>query len=376
MIDSDQFIESLQRLSVDFYTGVPDSLLKSFCACLLETMSDDNHIIAANEGAAVALAAGHYLATGRLPLVYLQNSGLGNAINPLLSLADPEVYSIPVLLMIGWRGHPGVKDEPQHRKQGRVQNALLQGMEIPHFTLNAESDYEAILKEATALAFKQSGPVALVVEKNTFLPFRKQTDNASPYPMTREEAIKAILSQIRHSDIVVSTTGMTSREIFEYRSNNEQGHHQDFLTVGSMGHCSQIALGISLEHKHRKTYCIDGDGAVIMHMGSLSVIGAHAKDNFVHILLNNGSHDSVGGQPTAASTTDFAMIAKASGYQTVRSVRHENELMEAFLDAQNSSGPVFLEVFVKKGARKDLGRPNRTPAENKLDFMKHLDKNR
>lgn len=373
MIDSHHFIANLQRLSVNFYTGVPDSLLKSFCACLLQTFPGDKHIIAANEGAAVALAAGHYLATKQLPLVYLQNSGLGNAINPLLSLADPEVYGIPMMLMIGWRGYPGTKDEPQHRKQGRVQNALLTGMEIPYFTLNAASGYEAILKEASSIALKQSKPVALVVEKDTFLPFRNESKSATAYPMTREEAITVILKQIHETDIVVSTTGMTSREIFEHRSNNEHGHHQDFLMVGSMGHCSQIALGISLEKKHRKTYCIDGDGAVIMHMGSLTVIGAHAKDNFVHILLNNGSHDSVGGQPTTASTTDFSLIAGASGYRSVWTVKSEDELSEALRKARNSSGPVFIEVFVKKGARKDLGRPNRTPAENKLDFMDHLE---
>ncbi len=373
MIDSLQFLESLKKNSIHFFTGIPDSLLKSFCACLYDHISSDQHIIAANEGAAVAIATGYHLATGRLPLVYLQNSGIGNAVNPLLSLADPEVYGIPMLLMIGWRGKPGIKDEPQHIKQGRVQNALLESMEIPYRLINAQiKDYEQVLDELLALVVNMQRPVALIVEQGTFLPYKLNTTAAESGLMTREEAIAAILRQVNEPDIVVSTTGMASRELFELRAAQNQGHHRDFLTVGSMGHCSQIALGIALTHQNRRVFCLDGDAAVIMHMGSLSVIGAHAKHNFIHIILNNGAHDSVGGQPTTASTTDFIAVAKACGYKQAIQTKTGTQLEKAIKKAKTIGGPTLIEVMVKPGARKDLGRPAKTPGENKTDFMKYV----
>ncbi len=373
MIDSLQFLSSLKKNSIDFFTGVPDSLLKSFNASLFDHVPAERHIIAANEGAAVALASGYHLATGRLALVYLQNSGLGNAVNPLLSLADPEVYGIPMLLMIGWRGKPGIKDEPQHVKQGRVQNALLDGMEIPYRIINAQSnDYEQVIAELSALAVKEQKPVALIVEKGTFLPYALKTEPASSELMTREEAIEAILRQVKDPDIVVSTTGMASRELYELRTASNQAHHGDFLTVGSMGHCSQIALAISRMHQNRRIFCLDGDAAAIMHMGSLSIIGAHAKDNFIHIILNNGTHDSVGGQPTTAITTDFVQVAIACGYKQALRTTTGARLENAINNAKKNGGPILIEAMIKPGARKDLGRPTKTPRENKIDFMKYL----
>lgn len=373
MIGSLQFLETLKKNSIDFFTGIPDSLLKSFCACLYDYVPSEQHIIASNEGAAVALATGYHLATGRLPLVYLQNSGLGNAVNPILSLADPEVYGIPMLLMIGWRGKPGIKDEPQHVKQGRVQNALLNAMEIPYRIINAqEKHYEQVISELAALAMEEKKPAAIIVEKDTFIAYAPKLENAQPEQMTREEAIEAILRQVTEPDIVVSTTGMASRELYELRAAKNQGHHSDFLTVGSMGHCSQIALGISLTHQDRHVLCLDGDAAVIMHMGSLSIIGAHAKHNFIHIILNNGAHDSVGGQPTTAPTTDFVAVAQACGYKHAERITSTGRLEEAVKNAKNTEGPVLIEAIIKTGARKNLGRPAKTPIENKTDFMKYL----
>ena len=377
MIDSQQFLDNLKKNSIDFFTGVPDSLLKSFNACLFDHVPAERHIIAANEGAAVALATGYHLASNRLALVYLQNSGLGNAVNPLLSLADPEVYGIPMLLMIGWRGKPGIKDEPQHVKQGKVQNALLEGMEIPYRIINAQSSgYEHVISELADLAIEEQKPVALVVEKNTFLPYALRTEQSVSFGrMTREEAIETILLQVNDPDIVVSTTGMASRELYELRAARNQGHHRDFLTVGSMGHCSQIALAISLMHQNRHVFCLDGDGAVIMHMGSLSITGAQATNNFIHIILNNGAHDSVGGQPTAARTSDFVAVAKACGYKQAVRTTTGTQLEKAIKSAKTNGGPALIEAMVKPGARKDLGRPAKTPGENKIDFMKYLNPN-
>jgi phosphonopyruvate decarboxylase len=374
MIDPALFLKSLQTQDIRFFAGVPDSLLKEICACITDTCTSDSHIITANEGAAVALATGYHLATNHMPMVYLQNSGLGNTINPILSLADPEVYSIPMLLMIGWRGEPGVKDEPQHSKQGRVQNDLLEAMEIPFIVLSAESDnFDQQIVDLVSGCRERSGPAAVVVRKGTFAAYKSTRETESELSdISRETAIEAILTAIHPSDVVVSTTGMPSREVFETRARRQDGHHRDFLTVGSMGHSSQIALGIALQHPDRNVYCIDGDGALLMHMGSMAINGCYATTNFRHIVLNNAAHDSVGGQPTVAGTIDIPGIARACGYKAAKVIHNVEELPEGLLWLSRQDGPVLLEIRVRRGARKDLGRPTRTPLQNKADFMDYL----
>ncbi len=374
MINSEQFLQFLRNEGIDFFTGVPDSLLADICACITATLPPDNHIIAANEGAAVALASGYHLATGKVPAVYLQNSGLGNATNPLLSLADKHVYSIPILLVIGHRGEPGVKDEPQHVTQGRIQEKMLNAMEIPFATIGPEVDnYEQIVLNLLKEARNESKPVALVIKKDTFTKFKLADANNQPLAsMIKEEVIEKLAHQLPDSAIVVSTTGKTSRELFEVRAREQAGHHRDFLTVGSMGHCSMIALGVAIQKKEREVYCFDGDGAVIMHAGSLAIAGLNAPPNFKHIVLNNGSHDSVGGQPTVGFSINIPAMAVACGYKEARTVKTPEELEQAVSWLQNIQGPVMLEVWVKKGSRKDLGRPTRTTLQNKQDFMKNL----
>lgn len=370
MLDSICLIETLQARGIDFFTGVPDSLLKEFCACLKEIVKPSRNITAANEGAAVGLAAGHYLATGRPALVYMQNSGEGNAVNPLASLTDPDVYGIPVLLLIGWRGQPGVKDEPQHVKQGKITLSMLEVLGIPYAVLEKEKESAKRQIEA-AVTYMQtaSAPYALVVEKGTFEPFTTCSESDSLF--TREEAVKAIAASLGPQDVIVSTTGMASRELFEYREASGHGHGKDFLCVGSMGHASQIALGISLEQPGRRVWCLDGDGACIMHMGSMATIAGSAGPNYVHVVLNNCAHDSVGGQPTAADHIDFAAVARAVGYPVALSVYGLDDLQCA-LSHLPEKGPVFLEVKVGKGHRADLGRPTTTPRQNKRDFMDFL----
>lgn len=364
--------DSLKKRGIFFFTGVPDSLLKDFCAYVADNTQGKDNIITANEGAAIALATGYYLGTGRVPLVYFQNSGLGNATNPLLSLADKEVYSIPMIIVIGWRGEPGVKDEPQHVKQGRVQNSLLNAMEIPYKMLDEHvSDIDAFVGEMAKLTINQSSPVAIVVRGDIFESYKANKKDPQKYTMEREAAIQEILSSLIGQEIIVSTTGKISRELFELRVASNQGNQNDFLTVGSMGHASQIALGIAL-FSNRKVICLDGDGAIIMQMGSLAISGSSKAENFVHIVLNNGAHDSVGGQPTVAFDIDLTQIAKACGYNEAISVSFQDEIAPALKKIMNIPGPVFLEVRVKKGARGNLGRPTKSPLENKKLFMHTL----
>lgn len=373
MINPACFYEILKKQDINFFTGVPDSLLKDYCAYVMDNTEPEDHIITANEGGAVALAAGYHLATGKTALVYMQNSGFGNAVNPLLSLADPDVYSIPMLLVIGWRGEPGVKDEPQHVKQGKVQLKMLEALDIPYDILDGSSnDPENIINNLCKIMRKQSRPCALLVRKGAFEQYKLQSDVKTDFPLKREDALKIIVDNLQPDDIVVSTTGKTSRELFEYRERCGQGHHNDFLTVGSMGHSSQIALGVAFKKLDRTVYCIDGDGAVIMHMGSLAIIGTTAPENFKHIIINNGSHESVGGQPTAGFNIDIIKIAKGCGYKITLSAESENEIKKSLQEINSSPGPSLLEIKVNKGARKDLGRPTSTPIENKKSLMKYL----
>lgn len=375
MIDTENFFNNLLEENVEFFAGVPDSLLKNICSYITENTSSKNHTIAANEGNALALGIGYHLASGKLPLIYMQNSGLGNIVNPLLSLADFDVYSVPMLLMIGWRGEPNAKDEPQHKKQGRVTLKMLEVMEVPYQVISIDtSDKQAkeIIKKASKEALENKVPYAIVVKKGAFSEYKIKKNETANLPLFREDAIKIIVDNLDDKDIVVSTTGVASRELFEYREELKQGHEKDFLTVGGMGHASQIALGIALQKPNRSVFCFDGDGAILMHMGSIAINGNIECDNFKHIVFNNGAHDSVGGQPTVGFTTNFQSIAKASGYDLVLRAETNDEMVNCIEKLKTFVGKVFLEIKVKKGFRKDLGRPTSTPKENKRDLMKFI----
>ena len=331
MVDPQTFYNALVKSGVEFFTGVPDSLLSPLCACIAEHATEDKHIITANEGAAIALAAGNYLATAKPSLVYMQNSGLGNAINPLLSLADPSVYAVPMLLMIGWRGEPGVNDEPQHLAQGQVTVPMLDAMGIAYHRLPQDTEEAAALvKNLAEDALSEQRPIAILASKNSFAQYKAdQNSDGETLSLTREQAIAIILENINADSSVVSSTGMISRELYELREGFQQKHDTDFLTVGSMGHCSQIALGVALANKNKKVICLDGDGAAIMHMGSMAVTAQSGATNLIHIILNNGRHDSVGGQPTCGFEIDFTTIAKGCGYPSAHSVDNEAELTKA-----------------------------------------------
>lgn len=358
MIDVETFVESVKAGGVDFFTGIPDSLLKHFCAYLTDKGCNQ---IAANEGGSVALAAGHYLATGKLACVYMQNSGQGNAVNPLASLADPDVYSIPMLLVIGWRGMPGVHDEPQHVKQGKITLELMETLGIPTEVLpETIAKACACVKKLLKRAVKESRPVAVVVKKGVFEEYKLKNKEADIAKTKREAVIEKILKSLPKNAVVVSTTGMISREVYETRIRLGMGHERDFLIVGSMGHASQIALGIAKVQPKRPVVCLDGDGASIMQMGNMAIVGQSGCKNLTHIVLNNAAHDSVGGQPTVGGKINFKAIAKACGYR----LRGDRKI----------AAPLFIEIKVAKGARADLGRPKEPPRVNKKLFMETLAK--
>lgn len=370
----------LNVIGSEFYTGVPDSQLKALCDYLMDTYGIDErrHIIGANEGNCTALAAGYHLATDRVPLVYLQNSGEGNIINPVASLLSDEVYGIPIIFVVGWRGEPGVKDEPQHIYQGKVTCKLLDDMDISSFVIDPEvtEDHLRSVMEDFRKCLECGKSVAFVVRKGA-LTYDREVKYENPYTLRREEIIEHIVKASR-GDVVVATTGKAGRELFEIRERNGESHETDFLTVGSMGHSSSIALGIAFNKPERKVWCVDGDGAVLMHMGSLAVLGRHRPPNMVHIVINNGAHESVGGMPTVADEIDLAEVAKACGYPYVTSLaagsdqdivsKLDRELEEAAKRNELS----FIEIKASIGARDDLGRPTLAPSENKVNFMKYL----
>ena len=364
----------LDIIGADFYTGVPDSQLKSLINYLMGTYGIDpnHHIIAANEGNCSALAAGYHLATGKVPVVYMQNSGEGNIINPVASLLNDKVYAIPTVFIIGWRGEPGLHDEPQHIYQGEVTVKLLDDMDIKSFVIGKETtdeEVEKAMEEFRALLAKGKD-VAFVIRKgalSTDVKVEYKNDNK----MVREEIIQHIV-KATGEDPIVSTTGKASRELFETRVANNQSHKYDFLTVGSMGHASSIALGVAINKPEQKIWCVDGDGAVLMHMGAMAVLGANAPKNMVHVVINNGAHETVGGMPTVASNIDLVGVAKACGYPYAVSVDSFEDLDKELADAKNRNELSLIEVKCSIGARDDLGRPTTTALENKQNFMEYL----
>ena len=364
----------VNMLNVDFYTGVPDSLLKPLCNYLMDAYGIDSkhHMIAANEGNCTAIAAGYHLATGKVPAVYMQNSGEGNVINPLASLLNDKVYAIPMIFIVGWRGEPGVHDEPQHIYQGEVTVKLLEDMDVAAYVVTKETTEEEL--DAQMQVFRsllaKGKDVAFVVKKGA-LSFEKNVEYSNKNHMRREEIIEHIVN-VSKEDPILSTTGKASRELFEIREKNGQSHKYDFLTVGSMGHTSSIALGVALQKPQQKIWCIDGDGAMLMHMGAMAVIGANKPSNLVHIVINNGAHETVGGLPTVASEINLVKMAEACGYPYAVRVSEFEQLDKELQAAKERRELTLIEVECAIGAREDLGRPTTTALENRENFMRYL----
>ena len=358
----------------DFYTGVPDSQLKALCDYLMATYGIDpkHHIIAANEGNCTALAAGYHLATGKIPVVYMQNSGEGNIINPVASLLNDKVYVIPVIFIVGWRGEPGIHDEPQHIYQGEVTVKLLEDMDIATFIIGKDTTDEEVEKAMDHFrTILSAGKDAAFVIRKGALTDAPKVEYQNENKMVREEIIRHIV-KASGEDPIVSTTGKASRELFETRVANGQSHQYDFLTVGSMGHSSSIALGIAINKPDRRIWCVDGDGAVLMHMGAMAVIGANRPGNLIHVVINNSAHETVGGMPTAAGSIDLVAVAKACGYPNAICVDTFEDLDRELEKAKERKELSLIEVKCSIGAREDLGRPTTTALENKQGFMKYL----
>lgn len=372
-IDPEEFYKLLASKGTTFYAGVPDSLLANFCFYVQAEAPPENHIITANEGSAIATASGHYLATGQIPCVYMQNSGLGNAVNPLLSLADQKLYKIPMLLMIGWRGQPGRRDEPQHLRMGEITPEMLKTMGIPYEIL---PDYFEGASKVIAKAYeymeKERSPFALLITRATFTDYKSPRVQEGRYDIHREEAIRVLTNLAGPKDAFVATTGFASRELYEVREKSKEGHERDFLTIGSMGHASSIALGLAYGQPSRTVYCLDGDGAMVMHMGSMVTIAKSGLKGFKHVLLNNASHDSVGGQPTGLGEAGMVSVATSLGYRYADSVSQKEHLEDAIKRFQEAEGPAFLEIKLEVGTRSNLGRPTTAPDENKNEFMRFL----
>lgn len=364
----------LKIIGADFYAGIPDSQLKELCNFLMNKYGIDarHHVIAANEGNCVAIAAGYHLATGRVPVVYLQNSGQGNVINPVVSLLNDKVYAIPVVFIIGWRGEPGVYDEPQHVFQGEITLRLLEDMGIDAYAIGKETSDEELstVMEIYKGNLVKGKSVAFVIKKGA-ISYDKKIDYVNTNAMIREEVIKHIVNASGENP-VVCTTGKASRELFETRVTNCQSHKYDFLTVGSMGHSSSIAMGIAVNKPNVKVWCIDGDGAVLMHMGALAVLGTNAPSNMIHIIINNCSHETVGGMPTVASNIDLVSIAKACGYPNAVCVNTYEDLDRELKLAKSRNELSLIEVKCAIGSRADLGRPTTTTIDNKCCFMEYL----
>ena len=364
----------VEIIGSDFYTGVPDSQLKALCNYLMAEYGIDpkHHIIAANEGNCTALAAGYHLATGKVPVVYMQNSGEGNIINPVASLLNDKVYAIPCVFIIGWRGEPGVHDEPQHILQGEVTLKLLEDMNIAVFVISKETTEEEVANAMGEFRkdLEQGKDVAFVIRKGA-LTYATAVTYSNLNSMRREEIIQHII-RVSGEDPVISTTGKASRELFEIRVANGQSHKYDFLTVGSMGHASSIALGVAINKPEQRIWCIDGDGAALMHMGAIAVIGSITPQNLIHIVVNNGAHETVGGMPTVAGEVDFVKVAKGCGYPNAVSVDNFEDLDMELEVAKNQKELSLIEVKCSIGARDDLGRPTTTALENKQNFMEHI----
>lgn len=367
---ADRLLYALEQMGINTITGVPDSTLKQFCDGLQNYRGNLKHYVPVNEGAAVGLAIGSYLADGKPACVYMQNSGIGNAVNPIVSLANRDVYRIPILFLVGWRGEPGVKDEPQHVFQGKITCELFETLTIPYEIVDKDTSWgqmEEILKKASRV-LSQGDQFAIIVKKGTFEKaetFAWENGNI----LNREEALATILKEGGHEAVLISTTGKISRELYE-QSDLLYGNHDNlFMTVGGMGHASMIAFGVAKKYLDKRVICVDGDGAAFMHMGALAFIANQSPENYVHIVINNQSHESVGAMPTGCQNTNFSELAKAVGYKWTTRISTMEELKNVLHSISNRQGPVLLEILVSLESRADLGRPRESTRNNKESFM-------
>ena len=367
MIDAKQFIKELKKIDINFFCGVPDSLMSEFSKSLHFDFDDENHIISTNEGSAISTAMGYYLSSSKIPLVYMQNSGLGNFINPYTSLLNKEVYDIPFILLVGWRGEPKSKDEPQHVFQGKITLNLLELLEINYLIIDSNSTVKEIIKKIE-IAINNGKQLALVIRKNTFKKDQRMFEINSHLPK-RKDALKAIIQIFSTDSIFISTTGKLSRELYELRKENNK-EYDDLYVVGGMGHASSISLGVLQNIKNKNVVCLDGDGSLLMHLGSLGLFGEKTYKNFYHVVFNNSSHESVGGQPNIYINLDRDRLYKSLGYKSFFKFSELDNLKNIHLNKINR--PTLIEISVQNSSSADLIRPETPPINNKIKFMKKI----
>lgn len=373
MVNQKELFEALYDMGVDFFTGVPDSLLNNFCLYMVQNIPDGQHVMAANEGNAIGIAAGHYMATGKIPVVYMQNSGIGNATNPLLSLTHDCVYGIPMVLVIGWRGDPAISDHAQHRKQGELTPVLMKDMDIPYEILDSDDTVIEKFAWAVAKAKEISSPVALIAKKAILTEKVKKQVYPESKLMNREEAVSAVVEVLGSDAIYLGTTGRATREVHEQLKAHGVGEGYEFQNVGSMGHVSSVGLGLALARPDRKVVVFDGDAAVVMHMGALATNCRYKAGNLIHIVLNNGVNESVGGQPSAGYVVNLTEVATACGYRTPgHAVETREELQRIICDFDKGEMPLFVDVHVRQGIRSDMPKLNIDHKAQKDALMKNL----
>ncbi|MHA1671605.1 MAG: phosphonopyruvate decarboxylase [Promethearchaeota archaeon] len=374
MINNQDFFKILKENNLTFFTGIPDSTFKEWIKFIIQNNPKSlQNVVACNECEAIAIATGYHLATKKIGIVYMQNSGLGKTVNPLTSLCDREVYSIPILMMIGWRGEPGIKDAPQHKKMGKITLSLLDTLQIPYIILEPDIDLirKHISKAITYLK-EQKGPFALIIRPNLFQKYNGIEISENSFEISREEAITFLMGNLTSDDIIISTTGHLSRELYEYREKRKKDHFKSFYNIGSMGCASSIGLGIALQKPNKKIVVFDGDGAAIMQLGTFTSIGKYKPPNFIHIIFNNNTHESTGGQPTNSESVDFCKVALASNYNSAYLVNTLAELRKIIPEVKKGEGPILIVINIKRGTKANLKRPHRNPEEYKEDFMKYL----
>lgn len=373
MVDQKLLFAALNQMGVDFFTGVPDSLLNDFCLYLVKNIPDGQHVMAANEGNAIGIAAGHYMATGKIPVVYMQNSGIGNATNPLLSLTHECVYGIPMILVIGWRGDPAISDHAQHKKQGELTPVLMKDMDIPYEILDSDDSVIEKFAWAVAKAKEISSPVALIAKKAILTEKVKKQVYPDSRLMNREEAVSAVVEVLGSDAVYLGTTGRATREVHEQLKAHGVGEGHEFQNVGSMGHVSSVGLGLALARPDQKVVVFDGDAAVVMHMGALATNCRYKAGNLIHIVLNNGVNESVGGQPSAGYVINLTEVAAACGYRTPgHAVETKEELQRIIRDFDKGEMPLFVDVHVRQGIRSDMPKLNIDHKAQKDALMKNL----
>lgn len=364
MIKVITLIRLLKKNNINFFTGVPDSVLKELSFFL---KNHKKHVIATNEGAAVSIGIGNYLSSKKVPCIYMQNSGLSNALNPLISIAHKKVYSIPLILIIGWRGSPKIKDEPQHNVKGKITEDILKLLNINYSILRSNKDIIKFEKQIK-FAKKNKSIVACLIEQGTLEKITKINIKENFYKLNKEYFLKMLLKNIKGSSKIISSTGYNSRELMYLRKKYNFKKSKDFYMVGGMGHTASVALGYSLNSKN-KTICIDGDGSFLMHLGSIKTAGTFAKNNFKYVLLNNNTHDSVGGQNTYADNINFEKLSKSLGFKKFYSIKDKQNIAKNIKKFINVKKPSFLEVKITNSNIKDLPRP-KDLIKIKKEFMK------